>query len=338
MRFLKNLQAVKRVELLKELAINCLMFTADKRRQRMKSKTRLIAAILLLAGTLNGYCGGKKIICVVDLEDKAQHSSSWRNIGTGIGEMMVTALFDTKKYTIIERAKLDAVLQEQRLGASGAITAQTAAKIGRLLGAHFIITGAVTEFGIKDSKIGIGGLEKVLPFGGGAKMLKTKARVAIDVRAIDTTSGQILATAKGEGEKSSAEFSGNLSIAPSFDFGKDGFDETILGKAAREAVNTAAVELGKKFDESGPAAVKIIKITGRQIYINSGGADGEKEGQVYGLYRIGEDMTDPDTGESLGAEEEKIGTVRVVKVNPKFSIAATKAAGIQKTDILRKED
>ena len=294
-----------------------------------------LSAALLLAVSAEGLCAGKKIVCVLDLEDKSNHSHNWRNVGTGVAEMMVTALAETKKYTLIEREKLQAVIDEQKLGASGAVTAQTAARIGRLLGANYIITGAITEFGVKDSKIGVGGLEKVLPFGGGAKVSKNTARVAIDVRAIDTTSAQIVAAAKGEGSKSSAEFKGDLSIAPSFDFGKDGFDETIIGKAARKAVDDVAAELSKKFDEAGPGAVKIIKITGSQIYINSGGADGEKEGRVYGIYRMGEEMLDPDTGESLGSEEAKVGTAKVVKVTPKYSVAETKAQGVQKTDILR---
>ncbi|HCC46518.1 MAG TPA: hypothetical protein DEQ38_00115 [Elusimicrobia bacterium] len=302
----------------------------------MKIGIKIISAALLLTFAANGWCGGKKIICVLDLEDKSNHSHSWRNVGTGVAEMMVTALAETKKYTLIEREKLEAVLAEQKLGASGAVTAQTAAKIGRLLGAQYIVTGSITEFGVKDSKIGVGGLEKVLPFGGGAKVAKNTARVAIDVRAIDTTSAQIVAAAKGEGKKSSAEFSGDLSIAPSFDFGKDGFDETIVGKAARKAVDDVAKELSKKFDEGGAGAVKIIKITGNQVYINSGGADGEKVGNTYAIYRMGEEMTDPDTGESLGSEEEKIGTAKVVKVNPKFSIAETKAA-VQRTDILKEK-
>lgn len=301
----------------------------------MKKNVSMIFSALLLGLSAGGWCAGKKIVCVMDLEDKSSHSHSWQNVGTGIAEMMVTALADTKKYTLIEREKLEKVLDEQKLGASGAVTAQTAAKIGRLLGAQYIITGSVTEFGVKDSKIGVGGLEKVLPFGGGAKVSKNTARVAIDVRAIDTTSAQIVAAAKGEGSKSSAEFKGDLSIAPSFDFGKEGFDETIIGKAARKAVDDVAAELSKKFDEAGGGAVKIIKITGKQIYINSGGADGEKEGHVYGIYRMGEEMIDPDTGESLGSEETKIGTAKVVKVTPKYSVAETKAADLQKTDILK---
>ncbi len=301
----------------------------------MKKNVSMIFSALLLGLSAGGWCAGKKIVCVMDLEDKSSHSHSWQNVGTGIAEMMVTALADTKKYTLIEREKLEKVLDEQKLGASGAVTAQTAAKIGRLLGAQYIITGSVTEFGVKDSKIGVGGLEKVLPFGGGAKVSKNTARVAIDVRAIDTTSAQIVAAAKGEGSKSSAEFKGDLSIAPSFDFGKEGFDETIIGKAARKAVDEVAGALSKKFDEAGGGAVKIIKITGKQIYINSGGADGEKEGHVYGIYRMGEEMIDPDTGESLGSEETKIGTAKVVKVTPKYSVAETKAADLQKTDILK---
>lgn len=300
----------------------------------MNLRVLAVSGLLLLSGAASGWCGGKKIICVMSLEDKSSHSHSWRNVGTGVAEMLVTALSETRKYTLIERDKLDAVLAEQRLGASGAVTPQTAAKIGRLLGARFIVTGAVTEFGVKDSKVGVGGLDKVLPFGGSAKLSKNTARAALDVRAIDTATGQIVAAAKGEGSKSSAEVSGDLSIAPSFDFGKEGFDETILGKAARKAVDAVAKELTAKFDEGGADSVKIIKVTGNQVYINSGSADGEKEGRVYHIFRLGEEMTDPDTGESLGSEEEKIGTAKVVKVNPKYSIAETKAA-VQKTDILR---
>lgn len=301
----------------------------------MNNKIKALSAALLFSMSASGWCAGKKIVCVLDLEDKSNQRGDWHNVGTGVAEMLVTALSETKKYTLIERSKLESVLAEQKLGASGAVTAQTAAKIGRLLGANYIITGAVTEFGVKDSKIGVGGLGKVLPFGGGAKVSKTKARAVIDVRAIDTTSAQILAAAKGEGEKSSAEFSGDISIAPSFDFGKEGFDETILGKAARKAVDTVARELTAKLDENGGGSVKIIKIDGKRIYINSGGADGEKEGHVYGVYRSGETMVDPDTGESLGSEEEKIGMAKVVKVNPKFSIAETETAGVQKTDTLK---
>lgn len=297
------------------------------------------AAILLLTGLASAaFCGGKKIICVIDLQDKSSHQSGWRNVGAGVAEMIVTALSETKKYTLVERSKLEAVMDEQRLGASGAVTAQTAAKIGRLLGASYIITGAVTEFGIKDSKLGVGGLSKLKGLGGlggGAKLSTTKARAVLDVRAIDTTSAQIVASASGEGEKSSSKISADLSIAPSFDFGKEGFDETILGKAARNAVNSVVKELTERFDEAGGGAVKIIKITGSQIYINSGGADGEKKGNTYVIYRQGEEMLDPDTGESLGSEEEQIGTAKVVKVSPKYSIAETKARGVTKKDILK---
>ncbi len=300
----------------------------------MKMRNIQLAAAMLLSLAGSGWCGGKKIICVLDLEDKSSHSHTWQNVGTGVAEMLVTALSETKKYTLIERDKLEAVLNEQKLGASGAVTAQTAAKIGRLLGAQYIVTGAVTEFGVKDSKIGVGGLGKVLPFGGSAKVSRNTAKASLDVRAIDTTTGQIVAAAKGDGSKSSAEISGDLSIAPSFDFGKEGFDETIIGKAAREAVDRVARGLSAKFDENGPSAVKIIKITGGQIYINSGSADGEKAGNVYEIFRVGEEMLDPDTGESLGAEEEKVGKAKIVKVTPKYSIAETKAA-VQKTDVLR---
>jgi hypothetical protein len=48
--------------------------------------------------------------------------------------------------------------------------------------------------------------------------------------------------------KPSSEVEGDLSISPIFDFEKEAFDETIIGKATRESMEKFVKELGKKFD------------------------------------------------------------------------------------------
>ena len=54
----------------------------------MRNNTFVLTAVLLLAGASAGWCGGKKIVCVMDLDDKSSHSHSWQNVvaaGSSIG-------------------------------------------------------------------------------------------------------------------------------------------------------------------------------------------------------------------------------------------------------------
>ena len=71
-----------------------------------------------------------------------------------------TQLVQSGKYVVVERAQLDAILQEQNLGASGAVTPATAAKVGKLLGVQLLLTGSMTQFSIQRTSVamrGIGG-------------------------------------------------------------------------------------------------------------------------------------------------------------------------------------
>ena len=54
-----------------------------------------------------------------------------------------------------------------------------------------------------------------------------------------------------------------------------------------------------------------------RIIINRGKKDGVEPGQKYQVYRIGEMLTDPKTGESLGALESICGYGTVEQVQPK---------------------
>lgn len=280
---------------------------------------------------------GKKRICVMNLEDKArgQHSG-WHAVGEGMADMLATALVKSGKFIVVEREQLQKVMEEQGLGMTGAVNPQTAAKIGQVLGVAYIITGSVTEFGIKESKLGVGKLGRALPFGGSVETKTNKARVAMDVRMIDTSSAQIVKTATGKGEESSTGVAVDLSEAPSVEIGKEGFDETVIGKAARKAVEEVAKALIGEA-ASGPWTAKIIKVSGKQIYLNSGEEDGMTIGKTISIYRKGEELIDPDTGVSLGYEETKLGTAKVIKVEKKFSIAETTVTGVTKDDYLKEE-
>ena len=52
----------------------------------------------------------------------------------------------------------------------------------------------------------------------------------------------------------------------------------------------------------------------REVVLNRGAKDGIRKGQRYLIYRLGDDIADPSTGESLGRIELVAGTGTVVHV------------------------
>ena len=65
---------------------------------------------------------------------------------------------------------------------------------------------------------------------------------------------------------------------------------------------------------------KIIKVGRKDITINVTEEMCEL-GEVWEVIETGDELTDPDTGESLGSEEEEVGLVKITKPGPKFSKA-----------------
>ncbi|MBN1352938.1 hypothetical protein JXJ21_26345 [candidate division KSB1 bacterium] len=64
-------------------------------------------------------------------------------------EMLKTELSQTDKIIVVERQRLEAIMNEQALVLSGVIDEQAALKVGQFLGAQYIITGEITYSGRK---------------------------------------------------------------------------------------------------------------------------------------------------------------------------------------------
>jgi curli biogenesis system outer membrane secretion channel CsgG len=118
------------------------------------------------------------------------YNYSGKKIGKGASDMLITALFKTKKYRIYERNKLKSIMKEQNLQMSGAVDMSTAVQIGKLVGAKYIVTGAVTEFGV--AKSGAQG-------GGYFSVGKQWYRSTVDVRAVSVQTGEIVFADSGSG-------------------------------------------------------------------------------------------------------------------------------------------
>ena len=134
------------------------------------------------------YDGPKARVAVGDFQVKA--AGAMAEIGDGLREMLLTSLFNSNRFIVLERQAIQDVMLEQDLGASGLVKPATAAPIGGLEGAELLIYGVVSEFKMGASGIGLGlGLPGIpLSLGGGA----SNSYMAIDLRLVDTVTGRIV--------------------------------------------------------------------------------------------------------------------------------------------------
>jgi len=179
-------------------------------------------------------------------------SGNW-DIGKGIADLIVDEFVNDGTYRVIERKKLGAILAEQNFSNSDRAdpSAASVAQIGKALGVKYIIVGSITKFGTEDKKVGVGGGG----WGGGKFGIgkvgtsKGKATVAITARMIDTSTGEIMASAKGEATSSRSGLllggggGGAAGAIGAVEMGSSDFRDSILGEATEKAVQLVTEKL-----------------------------------------------------------------------------------------------
>lgn len=68
-------------------------------------------------------------------------------MGNSVPAILTTDLTKTGQITIVERRKINRIAEEQRFSLSGMVDERTAKEVGRLLGADYLVTGAVIKLG-----------------------------------------------------------------------------------------------------------------------------------------------------------------------------------------------
>lgn len=305
----------------------------------LKKMIVFVAVFFCLSLFVNVYAADsnkqlKKRVAVFSFDDKSNHHHHWwtgQPVGEGMSDMLVTALVKTGKYQVMERQEMNKVLEEQQLGLSGVVTQETAAQVGKMLGVELAIFGSVTEFGYSEGSTG--GRINNMGFGVGVK--SSKATVGIDIRFVNTTTGEIL---KAESVRKDKSKKGISLDTEKFSFdNQNQFDESLVGKATREAIDEI-VTFCDGVVENIPWQAKIV--TGSpKIIINAGALSGVNVGDVYVVIRGGEELVDPDTGLSLGTTETQVGTIKVTNNNigngKASECIAVTGSGFARNDMVR---
>ena len=249
------------------------------------------------------YDGLKQRIAIIDFENTSPHGG--RKFGSAVADRLISLLVKSGRFVIVERSRIQKVLQEQAMGQSGAITEATAPQVGKLLGVQAIITGTILE---AEQKTGATKLKSDDDEKKNKWKLALKAsvgRVKIAYRMIDVNSGEILIANTITGSE----------ILPGIGFENKKFDftdmfeldETVLGFALRKAINSMAVDIVRH----APRLVwqgKVIKIKDdRTLYFMPGKSAGVQLNQVFRIYR----SVPVDEGADV-AESVPVGLLRVI--------------------------
>lgn len=119
-----------------------------------------------------GTAKGGWLIAVFPLEDLAP-SGVTKGLGEGIAATLTDGFARSGKVRVVERERLQRILEEMKLGGSGLVDERTAIRAGRLLGANALLLGSFLKFG--DS-------------------------VKINVRVVRTETGEVLSSERVSGK------------------------------------------------------------------------------------------------------------------------------------------
>ncbi|HHT67632.1 MAG TPA: CsgG/HfaB family protein [Limnochordia bacterium] len=132
---------------------------------------------------------------------KADGGASSTVVTQGSTEMLITALQRSRQFTILDRVRFGDLMNEQNLISSSRIAPGQGPELGALTGANYMITGSITEYQVSKETGGIG----LVIAGKGGSTEYAKASVALDLRVINLTTGEVIwaESLKGEiiGEK-----------------------------------------------------------------------------------------------------------------------------------------
>lgn len=156
-----------------------------------------------------GPSGDKSLaqqVSLVNAKRKPDEQIAAAAITGGIHDMLVTELFNSAQFIVLERDALNDALVEQEFSQSAKVGDASRIPLGQLEGAELLVVCALTGF---DAGIEGGSIPIPIPLGkdfsnfGVVSLSFKRGFAAMDIRVIDTATGRIVASTAVEGRNSS---------------------------------------------------------------------------------------------------------------------------------------
>ena len=245
----------------------------------------------------------------------------------GIEAIVIDTMARSGRFALVERTILGDVLGEQDLG--DRVSQPSAAQVGKVLGAQYLLQVVITDYEENTSKVGGGALGALtrVPLVGGVGIQRGQGRVGLNFRLVDAQTSEVVYTKQIE---SIIKESGLILGAGGFGggvalggfFGK--YSKTPIGQAVIAGVNKGVFDLVRVVGAQ-PAEGSVVRADAGQIWLNLG-SGAVNVGESLEVYAKGEELIDPETGISLGSMDTLTGRLSVSQVQEKFSIARVESA------------
>jgi len=220
---------------------------------------------------------------------------------------LITSVTSSRKFTVVGRQDLKAILSEQDLGQSGIVAVDSAAEQGAIKGAKYKLVTVVDSFQEESARARFDDGEK----------LKRRFQVSAQATVYDTSTGEVLDASNIQVEK--VEVLSVEASEQSSDQG--GRTDEMMPLIARELADKTTARLVAVLF---PA--KVIDVDGTTVTINRG--EGFfKVGDVAQAFSPGRTVVDPDTGETLKIKGKPAGSIRITSVDPTTSQGEIDAEG-----------
>jgi len=142
---------------------------------RITSLFTAAVGLALCAPAGTAIAQSKPTVAVLYLTNSAlgKANEELQSLSKGLADLLISNLAGNTNIRVVERDRIQAVLDEQKLSADGKVDQATAVKVGKIVGAHHMITGVfITErasgtmkislrvFNTETSEIEKGGIEE----------------------------------------------------------------------------------------------------------------------------------------------------------------------------------
>ncbi len=205
-----------------------------------------------------------------------------------LNQSLVAYLTQSRKFFVADRDFVEELHSERNFIQYGNVPLSELSKLGNDLGVDLILVGVIEDFNTKSTKKSFESMNKTF--------VSTKGIVEISYRVIDVATRQV-------------KFA-DLYLSDS---------GTTSTNADTQMITDAVGEIGETI-LFAIYPLRVEKIDGQTIYIGQGGNQLDV-GDEYDVFRLGEQIEDSYTGESLGQVEEFVGIAKIENVTSKMSSA-----------------
>ncbi|MFM1866922.1 MAG: hypothetical protein RL591_330 [Planctomycetota bacterium] len=259
---------------------------------------------------------------------EAERQGQWatlRQILEGADGQLLNAIEQTRKFEVVARKDLKDVVKEQDLGESGNIDPNDPQRARALAmkGAGYVLVVSIDNYqdvttrAVLEGQLGQAAMERrvvqmqavVKIYDATGTSLVRSSNQTIETKPIVT---EVLAGQTQDGRQSNK----------------------LIGEVSKLLAQRAANDL---IDFLFPA--KAAALTNGVMTFNRTKESGVENGQWWRVYAPGEEMFDPDSGESLGSEEVPVGWAKVIEAGDRSSKAQVfEDTGADCDSILRRAD